>query len=123
MKRISCLILLGSVLFVACTNTNKIPSDVIPPEVMSDVLFDLSLAEGFVENFHSKDSSWVKDSILIIEVDKLLAIRKLTQEQFRASYDFYKLHPPLFKRVIDTAYDRSQRNRSKTFSRPVPVVE
>lgn len=119
MKHIFRLMALLAFLFAACTNTNKIPSDIIPPDVMSDVFFDLSMAEGFVENFHSKDSSWVKDSILTSEVDKLLAMRKLTQAQFRASYDFYKLHPPLFKRVVDTAYDRAQRNRDKMFARPV----
>jgi hypothetical protein len=119
MRRGYSLIVFVFILFYACTSRNKIPSDIIPPDVMSDVFFDISMAEGFVENFHSKDSSWVKDSILISEVDKLLAMRKLSQAQFRASYDFYKLHPPLFKKVVDTAYDRAQRNRDKMFKRPV----
>ena len=113
------VLLVLTTMIYSCVSRNKIPSDIIPPDQMSDVLFDLSMAEGFVENYHSKDSAWVKDSILITEVDKLLAIRNISQEKFKESYDFYKLHPPLFKKLVDTAYERAQRSRSVISKRPV----
>lgn len=103
----------------ACTRKDRPPADVLSPDEMGQVLIDLSQAEAFVENFHSRDSSNVKDSLITVEMDKILSLHKTDDAKFTKSYKYYKSHPALFKILIDSAYSRVQRFRdSSEFKRP-----
>ncbi len=106
-------------LLCSCTGKNGIPSGVLPPVQMEKLLFDVIVAEGYAESYLFKDSSKTKEQWMNEEMDRVLAIHKVSQETFMKSYDFYKTRPDLFKPITDTMNEKSQRNRERVFDKTI----
>lgn len=87
---------------------------------MADILYDIALAEAFVETYQFKDSSMNKDSALQKEIDLVLKYHSVEPAQFSKSYRFYEQHPQEFKILIDTANARAIRNRENSYNRRKP---
>jgi hypothetical protein len=85
---------------------------------MSAILFDISMAEGHVENAYFRDSAKSRDSILKIELDRVLLIHNVSQSNFLSSYQFYKSRPHLYKTMVDTLQARTQRDQQKMYLQP-----
>lgn len=104
-----CLMLLS----VGCSRT--VPRNIIKQDKMQDVLTDILLAEGFAENFLLIDTSKRRDEWFAGEYSKVMAIHKITQDQFRKSLDYYKSKPDVFKVIIDSVNQRGSRNRDESY--------
>ena len=103
-------------LLLLCMSCGKSASkDILDEEKMQDVLTDVLLAEGFTENFLLLDTTKNRDEWLSGEYSKVMAIHKISQEQFRASLNYYKKNPDLFKAIIDTVNQRGLRNRDESY--------
>ncbi len=100
-------------LMVSCGDRSTVPADVLSQKEMSKVLTDILLAESFVENFSPIKSNEPRDSAIASEVDKVLAIHKVTKENFMKSYRFYKTRPAFFKLIMDSIYAGNQRYQDK----------
>jgi hypothetical protein len=59
----------------ACNSVEPVPSGVIKQEKMGTILFELGMAEGYLENYRFKDSTVNKDSLLAIEMDIIRRIQ------------------------------------------------
>ncbi|MGL6266778.1 MAG: DUF4296 domain-containing protein [Chitinophagaceae bacterium] len=99
----------------SCSKVRKVPDDVIGQEKMGKILFEIALSEGYLENYTFKDTTANRDSFLTVELDKVLAIHKVSQKEFLEAYKFYKSSPELFKVLTDTVYNRSQRSPEKIY--------
>jgi len=104
-------------ILVSCTGRKRIPKGVLPPDKMEKVLYDVLLAEGYAESYLYADTTQTKEDWVIKEMDKVLAIHKVSQETFMKSYDFYKSRPDMLKVIADTMNAKSQRNREKIYDR------
>jgi hypothetical protein len=109
-----CVLLL---LVNACSNGKKVPSDVIGQEKMGVILFELAMAEGYLENYPFRDTTVNRDSMVKVEMDKVLAIHHVSQKEFRDSYKFYKSRPEIYKVMTDTVYYRAQRSPEKMYGK------
>jgi hypothetical protein len=107
------------ILVLSCTGRKHIPSGILEPEKMEKVMYDVIVAEGYAESYLYKDSSKTREEWMNGELDKVLAIHKVSQETFMKSYGFYKDRPDLFKPIADTMNEKSQRNRERVFDRTV----
>jgi hypothetical protein len=107
----------------ACNSVESIPSGVIKQEKMGTILFELGMAEGYLENYRFKDSTVNKDSLVTIEMDKVLAVHKVSQQEFLFSYKYYKAHPDIFKAMTDTVYFRTQRSQEKMYGKRLPPIK
>jgi hypothetical protein len=117
---VSCISVL-LLMFFACNNRGKLPSDIIGQEKMGVILFELAMAEGYLESYPFRDTTVNRDSMVIVEMDKVLAIHHVSQKEFRDSYKFYKSRPEIFKVMTDTVYYRAQRSPEKMYGkRPQP---
>jgi hypothetical protein len=120
-KAHSCLCLL-LILVYACSNGEKVPTGVISQEKMGVILFELAMAEGYLENYPFRDTTVNRDSMVKVEMDKVLAIHHISQQEFRDSYKFYKSRPEIFKVMTDSVYYRAQRSPEKMYGkRPQPI--
>ena len=107
-----------SILFLlGCSSINEVPQGILKVNPMADLIFDITLAEGYAETFLLTDSTKVKDSIYQREISKVLQLHNLTSKTFTESYTFYSNNPVLFKIVIDSANARASRNKQKIFTR------
>ena len=114
MKRIIMALWMTGLAF-SCSREEKMPKDILAKEKMGTVLFEISMAESRLENFTFRDSTVNRDSALRVELDRVLLVHQLSQEGFRKSYDYYKMHPELMKDMMDTVYARSQRSQEKLY--------
>jgi hypothetical protein len=119
MTSLKSLTLVLLICMFSCTGRNHIPSGVLEPEKMEKVLYDVVVAEGYAETYLYKDSSRKTEDWMDGELDKVLAIHKVSQETFMKSYDFYKKRPDLLKPIIDTMDEKSRRNRERVFERTI----
>lgn len=104
-------------MLAGCRNDREIPKDILPMERMGDLLFQVTVADAYLENYTFKDSLVNRDSAIRAEMDKLFLVNKVTAEQFRTSYSFYKQKPVLFREMIDTVHARTLRNQEKIYNR------
>lgn len=103
------------VLLMSCGNREKIPADVFGKDKMGKVLADVLLAESFAEGYLLMDTTRTRDLVFSGELNKVLAIQKISPAEFRRSLNFYKSRPDIYKVVIDTAFNRAQRNRDHIY--------
>ena len=119
MKKLVSMSLVLLFVMLSCTGRKHIPSGILKPDKMEKVLYDVIVAEGYAESYLFKDSSKTKVEWMNQEVDKVLAIHKVSQETFMKSYDFYKSRPDLFKPIADSMNEKSQRNRERVFDKTI----
>jgi hypothetical protein len=111
------IVLIGFLLFFySCKNDNNIPSNILVPNLMADILVDIAIAEGFSESYLFKDTLSKKDSVLKKEISKVLQTHNIKQQQFSNSYQFYASRPNLYKVVMDSANARIIRGKEKEFT-------
>ncbi|MBK6937708.1 MAG: DUF4296 domain-containing protein [Chitinophagaceae bacterium] len=102
MRRLIILVLRVLVLF-ACNRINKIPSGILPPDVMEAVLWDMMRADILVTNYMMvKDPLLVRDSAVKKLYHSVYSIHNITEEKFNKSFLYYKRNPELLKQVMDS---------------------
>lgn len=111
------IVVIGFMLFFySCKNDKNIPSNIINPNLMADILVDIAIAEGFSESYLFKDSLSKKDSVLKKEISKVLQTHNIKQQQFSKSYQYYAIRPNLYKVVMDSANARIIRGKEIEFT-------
>ena len=103
---------------VSCKR-NNVPADIIQPDEMGKILFDISMAEEFVNSYITKDSSRNKEAEIQREYQKVFMLYKVTEAGFRKSYAYYNSHPLIFKTLMDSLNARGQRARNKLYRNQV----
>lgn len=111
------IVLICGWLLTGCSG-NKVPSNIIQPHEMGNMLFEISMAEEFVNSFVAKDSSKNKEAEIQKECQKIFLLHKVTELQFKKSYDFYRSHTGIFKTMMDSLNARAQRNRNELYRMP-----
>ena len=100
------LFCLAVVLF-SCSN--KTPANILPPDKMQNVLWDVMSADVFTTDFISKDST-KKLPVENVKLQKqIFAMHKTTREQFYDSYKYYEQHPAEMQAMLDTMVVRKKR--------------
>ena len=106
--------------FVACTNKDKIPGDVLPREEMEKVMWDMVQADRFSSQFLERDSvarKNIKTENLIL-YEKVFKVHKITREEFVHSFKFYLSRPDINKVLFDTMAARANRRRADVYTNP-----
>ena len=114
--RLSIVVIGFMLFFYSCKNDKNIPSNIINPNLMADILVDIAIAEGFSESYLFKDSLSKKDSVLKKEISKVLQTHNIKQQQFSKSYQYYAIRPNLYKVVMDSANARIIRGKEIEFT-------
>lgn len=102
----------------SCGNKNKVPADVLKPDKMQAVLWDVIKADIFTAEFIKKDSSKNAAAENLKLQQQIFAIHKISKSDFYRSYDYYKSNTELFKKVIDSIVLNAERNR---YEKPVTI--
>jgi len=106
-----------SIIFIIFFSCNAgVPSGILKPKEMEDVLMDMALVDSFAENVRNLNSTDKRTEWLSIEADKVLAIKKIEKKKFLNSYQFYKSRPDLLKVIVDTMNNKLQRNKDKIYN-------
>jgi hypothetical protein len=117
MRRII-MLLAGLFLINSCGNKEKLPANVLKPEKMQAVLWDVIKADVFTTEFIKKDSAKNAVAENLKLQQQVFAIHKITKADFYRSYDYYKMNTVEFKKVIDSMVARAERNRYNKTEQP-----
>lgn len=102
---------------LSCSNKADDKEQILNEDKMANVLYDVLLAESFVESYLMKDTTLNKDSLLKVEMDKVLKVYGISSSSFSKSYLYYKAHPLQLETVLDSAHERAVRGRTDVFIR------
>lgn len=98
---------------VACNDT--IPATVIPSDEMGTIIFEINMAEEFVNSYVARDTLKNKNVEINKEYQKIFLMHDVTEKQFKESYDFYKAHTDIYKSLMDSVNARAQRRRTELY--------
>lgn len=116
MKTIFCLLI--SVIFFSCVNGDDPPSNIIQPEEMKAVLWDVIRAQSLAHEIAIKDST-VNEAVKTKELSqKVFQIYKIDSAYFNKSYNWYINHPPVLKLIFDTLYSQKQEENMLRLKKP-----
>ncbi len=96
-------------LFAACSST--IPSDVIKPDKMQNIIFDLLRADEYVINYRLRDSTLDRKKESIRMYEQVFLIHQVTKNSFYKSYWYYQEHPDQNKALFDSLYNMAARKK------------
>jgi len=94
--------------FVSCRQRETIPNDILHPEKMEKVLWDMVRADQFVTDYIlTRDTLLKADSESIRMYQQIFRIHNISREDFKKSYYFYQTHPDFLKPVVDSIMSRT----------------
>lgn len=118
MQRLLLILVIGSALLQACSDKSGVPANIIQPEEMGSLLFDLNMAEDFVSVYVARDSAKNKNVEIKKEYQKVFLLHNVTEAQFETSYAFYRKNLDLFKLVMDKVNTYAQKKRNELYGYP-----
>jgi hypothetical protein len=107
-------------LIFGCTNTNKVPEDILSKKKMEVVLWDIIQAERFNVLFQFKDSA--SKNILLERFklyEQVFALHKVSKDDFVKSYKYYLSRPDMAKVIFDSITVKAERQKAATY-KPAP---
>lgn len=99
----------------ACSGKQKVPKNILQPEEMKQVLWDVFLAEALANQLASTDSSIVANDKIKEFTRNTFEVHKIDEQQFLKSYNWYVSHPETFSSILDSL----QRSKSEAMNRPI----
>ena len=115
------VVTLMTVCCLGCTNTTKVPDDILSKNKMEVILWDMIQAERFNALFQIKDSA--SQNILLERFklyEQVFAIHKTSKEDFIKSYKYYLSRPDIAKVIFDSMTVKAERRKAESYKR-VPV--
>ena len=109
---LSCLLIMLS---MACTNKNKIPSDVLSREDMKKVMWDMIQADRFSTQFLERDTSKNVKTETFKLYEQVFKLHKITRDEFVYSYKFYLSRPDISKVMFDSLAAFANRQRAEIY--------
>lgn len=99
------------IVFAACTNKDKVPSDVLSQEEMGKVMWDMIQADRFSLQYLTRDTGKDIKTENFKLYEQVFQVHKITRDEFVHSYKFYLSRPDLHKVIFDTLSARGERKR------------
>jgi hypothetical protein len=120
MKHCIAVSFLAALLMCGCDGNGNMPNNVLKPDKMQDVMWDIVRADVFASEFIKADSSkdLLKENLQLQK--KIFELNKTSREQYYTSFEYYKSKPELMRQLLDTMVARVNRGRNKAAS-PIPT--
>lgn len=94
--------------FLWSCSTEKVPKDILPPEEMQAILYDVIRADELVDFSAFQDSTYRKFSKRAALYDSVLTLHKISKENFQKSFQYYQGRPDLLRTMLDSLQSKVQ---------------
>ena len=106
-----------SLVFVSCGSDTEVPSNILQPPEMSNILWDVMRSQALAYEIARKDSS-VREAIEVkVLSQKIFKIYKIDSAYFNKSYNWYIQHPTILKVIFDSMYVQKERENNLKLER------
>ncbi len=110
--------MLAIVLVTAGCSDNSIPGDVIPPEKMKMIVYDLLRADEAAIRVKLDSSINTYTNRTLVMYNNVFAVHKISRDEFYKSYKYYEEHPDLNKALMDSVSTFANREKMNQYNRP-----
>lgn len=94
-------------LLFLCSCSSEIPKDVLPPQKMEVVLYDVIRADEWVDFARLSDSTFNRFSKRTALYDSVFRLQGINKEDYRKSLNFYQSRPDLLKEIWQSLRTKS----------------
>lgn len=102
---------------VSCNPDSQVPSNIIQPQEMSNILWDIMRSQTLAYETARKDSL-VSEAIETKALSqKIFNIYKIDSAYFNKSYNWYVQHPAILKTIFDSMYVQKERENNLKLER------
>jgi hypothetical protein len=109
---------------MACQSERQVPSGILSPEKMQEVVWDMMRADQFVVGFIlPHDSTLKKDPEKIKWYNRVLAIHQLSEQQFKESFRYYQTRPDLVAQMMDSIARKEEKIEKVPNRKSMQLVE
>ncbi len=118
------LLLVIFTLLWSCSEKNKIPAEIIQPNEMQNILWDVMRAQALSTEIARKDTSINEIAETKVLTQKVFEIHNITSTAFTRSYSWYTNHPDVMRLVFDSLNAQNQRESQlemKVKSHPLKI--
>jgi len=105
------MVLATVVFLLSCNNKNTIPKEILKPDKMQAVLWDVLRVDAFTFDFIKRDTTKKPEAENVRLLQKVFTTHKVSKEEFYKSYDFYKEHPALMQPILDSLINKATRDK------------
>ncbi len=105
------ILVLSIILISSCGNKNNLPADVLKPDEMRGVLWDVMLSDAFTTHHINTYTSAIAQEENAKLQKQVFATHNITREVFYKSLDYYKAHPNLMKTLLDSVIVKANRDK------------
>lgn len=113
------LLLLLSFFILSCSG-EEAPKGVFTQEKMSAVLYDIILADEWVDFSRMSDSAYLNFSKRAAIYDSIFQLHTIEKEDYVASISYYQSRPDLLKEVLESLKTKADTTSVKKI-KPVPA--
>lgn len=106
--------------FISCSSKQDIPSEIIQPEKMKVILWDVVRAQYLAHLRAQKDSLTTESLETKILTAKVFKIHNVTMEKFDKSYAWYVKNPEVMSVFVDSLYVQKQRDAHPSIEKAIP---
>lgn len=111
-------------LSMACRFTNGRPGNVLEPNKMAAVMWDLVRVDEYAATRTAIDSVSKVEANRQQLYQQVFQLHKMDAATFRTSYQYYEAHPAVMRTILDTIavrYARKQNQHSN--QQPKPTIQ
>jgi hypothetical protein len=101
---------------------SSIPKEIIPPEKMETILWQLMQVDEFTANAFTRDSTHNLTTERILRYRQVFRLNQTNKEAFSKSYTWYMAHPDITKTMFDSIGVQALRQRD-TANIPRPLLK
>ena len=121
MKHIFFVIL--SAIFFSCSGKDHVPSDIIKPDKMQKILWDVTRAQVLSAEIARKDSLVNEVAETKVLNEKIFFLYHITENDFNKAYNWYTNHPDVLRSVLDSLSAQNQRDNEQSTKRKITPIK
>ncbi|MFM8711135.1 MAG: DUF4296 domain-containing protein [Sphingomonadales bacterium] len=124
MRSLFICLLFGWMSMAACGSDKSVPDGVLPPDKMQEVVWDLMRADQFVVGFALPQDSALDDKSEKIKwYSRVLAIHRVSEQQFKESFRYYQTRPDLIAIMMDSIARKEEKIDRMPNRKPQQLLE
>lgn len=101
---------------VSCSGKNKVPSDLIQPRQMQQIMMDILIVDAVNTQRSITDTTIKLKEYNIASLLKVLQNYKVSRELFFKSYDYYLNNPSILKPIADSLVAEANRRSTQAYA-------
>jgi hypothetical protein len=110
-------LILAVLLFLfSCSARNKVPSDLIQPRKMQEIMMDLLIVDAVNTQRSIADTTIKLKEYNVASLKRVLQNYKVSRELFYKSYDFYLNNPSILKPIADSLVAEANRRSTQAYA-------